>query len=158
MPVGGQSEEHIWINMPPEGVLIENAREALGLSQNEVARRAGYTKGTRYRDVVYGVRSDGRINQATQPATWAKLAAAVGLTADAFLAMEPPRVDIASLIGGFTLRVQSPTIPDLDLPPDAATALITLQGFLDKDTFNQVVWLITRRLKARRRRGSTTVD
>lgn len=150
MPVGGHSPE-----MPREGILIEEARETLGLSQNEAAVRANIS-GTRWRDVVNGVRSDGRVNRATEPITWAKLAAAVGLTAEAFRAMDPPREDIANLIGGFTLRVESPTIPIQDLRPDVASALITLGEFLDKETFNHVVRMVAKR--ARRRRGSTTVD
>lgn len=43
---------------PPEGRLIEEARERLNISQNQAAKRAGMS-GTRWRQIVYGEASGG---------------------------------------------------------------------------------------------------
>jgi hypothetical protein len=39
---------------PPEGLLLEQARDRMDISQNEAGRRAGIT-GTRWRQIVYEV-------------------------------------------------------------------------------------------------------
>jgi transcriptional regulator with XRE-family HTH domain len=39
-------------DQPPEGLLLEQARDRLGISQNEASRQAGIS-GTRWRQIVY---------------------------------------------------------------------------------------------------------
>ncbi|MGH3377926.1 MAG: helix-turn-helix domain-containing protein [Actinoallomurus sp.] len=68
---------------PPEGRLIEEAREAMrGMSQNKAAKLAGMS-GTRWRQIVTGVASGGKgivIPVHGNPETVARMAQVVGVT------------------------------------------------------------------------------
>ena len=69
---------------PPEGRLIEEAREQLGISQNEAAKRAGMS-GTRWRQIVYGEASGGpgvKNPVHGNPETIAKMAHVVEITVE----------------------------------------------------------------------------
>lgn len=60
----------------PEGRLIEEARDRLGISQNEAAERAGMS-GTRWRQIVYG--NAGPMTSRRGVATLARMARVVGV-------------------------------------------------------------------------------
>jgi transcriptional regulator with XRE-family HTH domain len=65
--------------LTPLGRLLEDARQALGLSKREAARRSGFTEG-RWRQVVTGLQNTKDVNTPSNPrsATVAAMARAVG--------------------------------------------------------------------------------
>lgn len=69
------------VDQPREGRLIEDARERLGLSQNEAARQAGMS-GTRWRQIVN--REAPQMTTRRGVRTLARMAQAVGVTASRF--------------------------------------------------------------------------
>lgn len=85
---------------PPEGVLIESAREDAGLSKREAARRAGISEGW-WRTVVKGYQSLGGGDRGavrdTPAKTIAKMAAVVGVTPEQ-LETEGERPDAAAIL------------------------------------------------------------
>lgn len=66
-------------DQPAEGLLLEQARDRMGISQNEAARRAGFT-GTRWRQIVYEVATTMTSSRGVR--TLARMAEAVGVTAE----------------------------------------------------------------------------
>lgn len=86
---------------PPEGRLIEEARERLDISQNEAAKRAGMS-GTRWRQITYGEASGGpgiKNPVHGNPETIAKMAHVVEVTVEQL--EEVGREDAARVLAGF---------------------------------------------------------
>lgn len=99
-------------NPETPGELIESAREALGMSQNEAGGRLDIS-GNRWRDIVSGERwvAKGVRQPVTpKPETLARLAVVVGLSPQAFERLHPPRRDIAAHIRSFTADAQATNI------------------------------------------------
>ena len=78
---------------PPEGLLLEQARERMDISQNEAGRRAGIT-GTRWRQITYEQASEMTSTRGVK--TIARMAVAVGVTPEQLA--EVGREDVAELL------------------------------------------------------------
>lgn len=92
---------------PPEGVLLEQAREHTGISQNEAARQAGIS-GTRWRQIVHGFASTMTSPRGVK--TLARMARVVGVTPDQMEAVG--RGDVANQIR-FEQGGSEPTVAEL---------------------------------------------
>jgi transcriptional regulator with XRE-family HTH domain len=100
-------------DQPPEGLLLEQARDRLGISQNEAGRQAGIS-GTRWRQIVYG-----KAAEMTSPRgvkTLARMARVIGVR-DEHLD-DVGRGDVASELRAMLAEEQlaadgAPTLPEL---------------------------------------------
>lgn len=108
---------------PPEGRLIEDARERLSLSQNEAARRAGMS-GSRWRQIVY--RDASSMTSRRGVAALARMAQVVQVHPDRFAQLG--RDDIAA-----QLR-QAEGIPEEDATDDQAGQRVRLEVIINDET------------------------
>jgi len=80
---------------PPEGAALEAARERLGISQNEAAKRSGMS-GTRWRQIISGFQGTTPVRGSAK--TLAKMSKAVGLPPE--ILEEAGRPDAANQLRG----------------------------------------------------------
>jgi transcriptional regulator with XRE-family HTH domain len=80
-------------DQPPEGLLLEQARERLEISQNEAGRRADIS-GTRWRQITYERASQMSSERGVR--TLARMASVVGVTAEQLI--EVGREDVANAL------------------------------------------------------------
>jgi transcriptional regulator with XRE-family HTH domain len=90
---------------PPEGLLLEQARERMDISQNEAGRRAEIS-GTRWRQVVNEKAADMTSSRGVK--TLARMAAVVDVTPDQFA--EVGREDVAEALRE---RKDEPSVAEL---------------------------------------------
>ena len=115
--MAGMSAPHSSVP-PPEGLLLEQARGRMDISQNEAGRRAGIS-GTRWRQVVNEKAAEMTSSRGVK--TLARMAIVVEVTPDQFA--EVGRDDVAEALRG---RKDEPTVAEL------AARVAELQATVDK--------------------------
>lgn len=90
---------------PREGLLLEQARKRMDISQNEAGSRAGIS-GTRWRQIINEQASEMTSTRGVK--TLARMATVVGVTADQFAAVG--REDVAAVLLG---RKDAPSVEEL---------------------------------------------
>jgi transcriptional regulator with XRE-family HTH domain len=96
-------------DLPLVGQLIEQAREHVGISQNEAARRAGGMTGTRWRQIVERDASTMRSKRGVE--RLALMAEVVGVTPEQFVEID--REDVAEKLRTKQRAESAPTMDEL---------------------------------------------
>lgn len=145
--------------LPPEGLLIEEARERLGFSQNQAGALADM-HGNWWRAMVYGKKSDGT-PVIGRPDTWARMALVVGLTPESFERLDPPRRDVADLMRTFASLARDSMLtghPESSLLSLLAAIQTAFGPEACEDAIQGAVQAVARRQRIRTRRKRSTEE
>lgn len=132
---------------PPEGRLIERAREKLGISQAEAGRQAGVS-GQRWRALVKGYKEGGRQTVRGRADTLARMARVVGLQHVDFIGVGRPDVALELLRDDLDAGAKPPRDEKIEAPVDRLyETLMALRRIFGEVAFKSAISRLPQRYK-----------